>query len=60
MVQKKEKGSKKPKGILWAALLLSLLMPFGIYFALQNGQILLAVIAFVLLAAGYTLSAWKG
>ena len=55
-IQKK----KEKKGLLWIALLLGLLMPFILYFSLKNGQSLLAVISFALLACAYALTVWKG
>ena len=46
--------------IVWAALLLGLVTPFGLYYALQNGFLLLAGIFFGLLAFSMGLTAWKG
>ena len=50
---------KKTKGILWLALGLGLLMPFGLYVSLQNGQTLPAILFFLLLSGSYLLTAWK-
>ncbi len=56
-VQKKKKQSSL---IVWAALLLGLVTPFGLYYALQNSFLLLAGIFFGLLAFSMGLTAWKG
>lgn len=58
--EKSKSGKKKTSGILWTALILGLLMPFGLYIALRNELYCLALACFVFLAAGYALTAWKG
>jgi uncharacterized protein YhhL (DUF1145 family) len=61
MNQKNASGKKKlTSSILWAALLLGLVSPFGVYFSMQQGLILVSVICFCLLALAMGLTAWKG
>jgi hypothetical protein len=43
-----------------AALLLGLIMPFGIYLFLQNGQVMMTVVCFCFLCVAMGLIAWKG
>ena len=45
--------------LAWIALLLAILTPFGLHFSLQAGQVVLAAVFFVLLAASMALTAWK-
>lgn len=51
---------KRSAAILWTALLLGLAMPFGVYFALQNGLMAMTIMCFCLLALAMALTAWKG
>ena len=48
------------KTILWAALLLGILAPFGLYFALQVNLVPIAILCFGLLTFAMLLTAWRG
>ncbi|MEM5773420.1 MAG: hypothetical protein AAGU05_00355 [Anaerolineaceae bacterium] len=54
------KKKKQSPLVVWAALLLGLITPFGLYYALQSGSMLLAGVCFGLLAFAMVLTAWKG
>ncbi|MCE5209036.1 MAG: hypothetical protein LLG42_12100 [Chloroflexi bacterium] len=61
MIQKNGLHKKKHTStILLIALLLGVIMPFGVYFSLQNGRDVMAAVCFGLLAFAMGLIAWKG